>query len=122
MPFKERKHNRIESFKLISYTCIDENNNVVSQGMGRTLNVSEGGILLETHVLVAVGTIVSLAIGLEDDLVNLSGKVMHNKPGKKGMFEAGIEFQPIPDQKTVRVLNKYIQAFKSQMKGDDSDQ
>ena len=44
----KRKHERIQSLNL-SYICLDEDNNIVKQGMGRTLNISESGILLETH-------------------------------------------------------------------------
>ena len=39
MPTKEkRKHARINSLNL-SYVCLDENNKIIKQGMGRTLNV-----------------------------------------------------------------------------------
>ena len=44
----KRKHERIRSLNL-SYICLDEEKNIVKQGMGRTLNLSESGLLLETH-------------------------------------------------------------------------
>jgi hypothetical protein len=44
----KRKHERIQSLNL-SYICLDEDANIIKQGMGRTLNISESGILLETH-------------------------------------------------------------------------
>jgi hypothetical protein len=40
---EKRKHARFNSLNL-SYVCLDENNQVIKQGMGRTLNVSESGI------------------------------------------------------------------------------
>ncbi|MBW2321222.1 MAG: hypothetical protein JRF31_10385 [Deltaproteobacteria bacterium] len=68
---ERRKHSRIKALNLISYTCIDETDQVLSQGMGRTLNLSEDGILLETHVSVDPKHTVVMAIGLEDDLIDM---------------------------------------------------
>ena len=42
-----RKHPRFDSGNLLSYVCLDNQNKIVQQGMGKTIDVSEGGILLE---------------------------------------------------------------------------
>ena len=39
-----RKHDRFDALNLLSYFCVDAENQTVQQGMGRTLNVSETGI------------------------------------------------------------------------------
>jgi len=67
---EKRKHTRINSLNL-SYVCLDENNQIFKQGMGRTLNVSESGILLETHFPIDDQYIVRLILGLEEDLVEI---------------------------------------------------
>ena len=88
MTTKERRHHpRISALNLISYNCIDETEQIVAQGMGRTLNVSEGGILLETHIQIDPKHTLSLTIGLEEDLVDIKGEVAHSKPGKDDNFE-----------------------------------
>ena len=84
----KRKHNRIDSLNLLSYVQFDVNNNEVTQGMGRTLNVSESGILLETHVVLDLNAMVLLTIGLEEDLVAIRGEVMHSKPGEEEKYES----------------------------------
>ncbi len=109
----KRQHPRIDSLNLISYVCIDETDTGVVQGMGRTLNVSEGGILLETHIQMDSKHTLSLTIGLEEDLVDIKGEVVHSKPGKDDNFETGIHFFEI-DEEALRVLKKYIKAFKEQ--------
>ena len=83
----KRQHPRIDSLNLISYVCIDETDTDVIQGMGRTLNVSEGGILLETHIQIDPKHTLSLTIGLEEDLVDIKGEVAHSKPGEDDNFE-----------------------------------
>lgn len=109
-----RKHPRIRSLHLLSYVCFDENKDVVEQGMGRTLNVSEGGIQLETHVPIDSQHTVSLTIALEDDLMtDINGRVAYSKAGKVGRFECGIEFEE-GSEATLRILRKYIKAFEEQ--------
>jgi len=110
---EKRKHYRIESLNLLNYLCLDDDENVVSQAMGRTLNVSESGILLETHVPMDAQQIVSLTIGLEDELIDVRGKVVHCKPGPSGKFESGILFLQMQEA-VLPILKKYIQAVKKQ--------
>ncbi len=81
--------------------------------MGRTLNISEGGILLETHIPIDSQNAVALAIGLEDELINIKGTVIFSTPGKDEKFEAGIEFLEMPDS-TLDILKKFIKAFSEQ--------
>ena len=86
---EKRKHHRIDSLNL-SYLCVNENNEVVKQGMGRTLNVSESGILLETVFPLKKNLSLSISIGLEDDLVDIQGKVIHCRTGQKKRLKPGL--------------------------------
>jgi len=106
----QRQHDRIDSLNLLNYVIHDETDNAVTQGMGRTLNVSESGILLETHVPLDMKSRVSLSIGLEEDLVDIKGEVVHAKSGQEGMFEAGIRFLEL-DETSHQFLRLYVRAF-----------
>ena len=108
-----RKHARISTLNLISYSIIDESVQAIAQGMGRTLNVSQNGILLETHVPIDPKHTVALAIGLEDELINIKGRVVFSMAGEEDRFESGIEFIET-NEATIDVLRKYIEAFKGQ--------
>ncbi|MCF8050454.1 MAG: PilZ domain-containing protein [Desulfobacterales bacterium] len=108
---EKRQHYRINSQNLLNYACYDDENNLVKQGMGRTLNVSEVGIRLETHVELEAGSRVEVTIGLEEELVTVEGKIVYIKPGQEGKFEAGIQFFEL-DQNTGNVLQQYIKAFR----------
>jgi hypothetical protein len=81
--------------------------------MGRTLNVSEDGILLETHVSIDPEYTIELAIGLEDELINIKGSIIYTKPGKDEKYQAGIEFLET-DTATTEILKKYIKVFSKQ--------
>ena len=108
---EKRLHPRIDALNLIAYECMDESGQVVMHGMGRTLNVSEGGILLETHVQIEQQYDALLSIGLENDLIDIKGKFISSKPGKVDMFESGIKFLEIGETE-LAILKLYIKAFK----------
>ena len=105
---EKRKHARINSLNL-SYICLDEKNKKVKQGMGRTLNVSESGILLETNFPIDSKHIVLLTIGLEEDIVDIRGKAVHSKTNAQGLYEVGIQFMDT-DNKVNKTLKKFIDA------------
>lgn len=107
----KRKHQRIPSLNL-SYICLDENNNIVKQGMGRTLNISESGILLETHFPIEPKYLVLMTIALKEDLLEIKGKPIHTRSNKAGKFEVGIEFLE-PDQDSIQLLKNFIAKYDS---------
>jgi hypothetical protein len=111
---EKRKHTRISSLNL-SYVCLDENNQIFKQGMGRTLNVSESGILLETHFPIDDQYIVRLILGLEEDLVEIKGRPIHTRINDEGKYEVGIEFLK-SGAKTRNALKKFIDTFQKNNK------
>lgn len=109
----KRKHERYDALNLISYLVIDEKGAEVAQGMGRTLNVSQSGILLETHVALTLQGSISLNVGLAEQMVAIKGKVVFCHPGEGGKHETGIEFETLDDASR-EILNQYIEAFQTQ--------
>ena len=107
---EKRKHSRIDSLNLLNYIYTDESGDGSTQGMGRTLNVSESGILLEMHTPIDIDDIISLTIGLEEDMVGIKGRVVYTKENEKKMYESGIEFFDV-DERAKETLRKYITAF-----------
>ena len=102
----KRKHERIKSLNL-SYICLDEDENIIKQGMGRTLNISESGILLETHFPIEPDHLIQLTISLEEDLLDLKGKPVHVRSSDEGVYEIGIQFIEL-DQNATKLLKKFI--------------
>jgi c-di-GMP-binding flagellar brake protein YcgR len=102
----KRKHERIQSLNL-SYICIDEDENIVKQGMGRTLNLSETGILLETHFPIELIHVVQLTISLEEDLLDIKGKPVHVRPRDQGKYEIGIQFAEL-DPSASQIIKKFV--------------
>lgn len=110
---KRRKYERKDSLNLIDYVVLGPEGNPISRRMGRTLNVSKGGILLETHHPLKQGQSVVITIALEEDLVEINGRVIYVKPCEEKLFCSGIEFSEI-DKEGERVVKNYIEALKAE--------
>jgi hypothetical protein len=107
---EKRKHSRIESTHLLNYLYSDRSGENNLQGMGRTLNVSESGILLETHTPLEVNNSVSLTIGIEENVVTINGRIIYSKKNQNDMYEAGIGFFDVQEEAQV-VLKQFIDSF-----------
>lgn len=107
-----RRYIRMDSLNLLDYVLVDQKGETVTRAMGRTLNISEKGILLETHNHLEPGQILMITIGLEEDLVDLKGQVRHSEPRDDKYFGVGIEFLEI-DGEGNRVLLNYLKAFEA---------
>jgi c-di-GMP-binding flagellar brake protein YcgR len=87
---ERRRHKRLETSHLISYVFIDKEGNEIEDGMGTALNLSQGGLLLETYLPVKAQFILIMYIDLEGQLVKIKGKVVHSRRGKLGNFFVGV--------------------------------
>ena len=69
MDTEYRQKPRVDSLNTVAYCCLDDAGRVTQQGMGRTLNLSEGGILI--HVYRDIGDCRELLvhIGLNDRVI-----------------------------------------------------
>jgi hypothetical protein len=110
---ERRSKSRIDSKNLISYVCLDKNNLKSGQGMGRTLNISENGIMLETHVPIDPDGSMSLTIGLEEELMDIDGEITFSKKKEDGKYETGVHFRKQDEEKR-RFLRHYITLFREQ--------
>jgi hypothetical protein len=109
---KRRKHERKDSLNLIDYLVLDQDGEPLTRRMGRTLNVSEGGCLLETHIPLKKGQEVQLTAALDEQIMELEGTIVHVKPcGEKG-FCSGIQFKEMKKEGK-EILKKYIEALRA---------
>ena len=77
--------------------------------MARTLNVSKGGVLIETHHRLFKGQQVMITLGLQDQLIDVMGRVVY-VVGTARRFHGGIEFFHLSDTDK-KVLDRYVNAF-----------
>jgi hypothetical protein len=106
---EKRRNPRVDALNLF-YICLDDDNQVVKQGMGRTLNVSESGILLETYFPIEPEHTVVLSIGFKDWLVDVKGRPAHIRSTGPDLYEIGIEFLDL-DETVRRAVKDYLDSL-----------
>ena len=110
MKFENRESERKGTLNLLDYVVLDKSGGAVARSMARSLNVSENGILLETHLALEVGQELLITIGLEDELVEIKGRVVRTEQSGAESFAYGIEFLNVTSE-NISVLHGFLQAF-----------
>ena len=95
----KRKYARIEALNVISYICTDEDDNQLGEGVGETMNISQGGILLKTPLPIEAEYILLTTIDFENNTIDIKGKVAHSQRDESGKFTTGIRFLGTHDEK-----------------------
>ena len=108
---RRREEKRYDAVHLLHYICLDSGERQIGQGMARTLNISEAGVKVETHEPIETRYILFLAIGIEEDIFDIKGKVIYCNRSENGRFESGIEFYEV-DFDLYAKLRRFINEFK----------
>ena len=116
MTSERRRYIRPEALNLLDYIVVDEKGRQGEYSMARTLNISKGGILMETHRLLPLGQQVMITLGLEDQLIDVMGRIVY-ATSSSGRHQQGIEFFHVSDSDK-RILDTYVTAFHMLYAGD----
>ena len=88
----QRQYARVETCNLISYACIDAQGTMIKQGMGKALDISQNGLMLESGYPIESEYISLMSVDPDDRLVNIVGKVAHTRRSPSGNYKIGIRF------------------------------
>ena len=116
MSTERRRYLRPEALNLLDYLVVDANGRQGEYSMARTLNVSKGGMLMETHIPLPKGQQVMITLGLKDQLIDVMGHIVYTT-SVSGRHQNGVEFFHVSDRDK-RVLDSYVAAFHSLYAGD----
>ncbi len=107
-PIQERRRfPRLDSSHLISYTHYDETDTPDAMGMGKTLDLSQGGVTIQTHASFPAGTGLELVIAIEERLIKAKGRVIHSRQVEEELFDVGVCFTEI-DEADRESLNQFF--------------
>jgi len=120
MTTERRRFIRPEALNLLDYLVVDEQGRQGEYSMARTLNVSKGGILMETHRQLPLGQQVMITLGLKEQLIDVMGRIVY-AVGEAGRFHNGVEFFHLSDGDK-RILDHYVAAFHSLYSGPLTDE
>ena len=94
MAFPERRqYPRVATSSLVSYFLINKKGAKIGQGIGKTINISQKGILIETSRTIDSKYVLILAKDLDDKMMEIKGQVVYSRKITPGIYECGINFQ-----------------------------
>ncbi len=111
---EKRKHARFITLHLLNYTLLDDKGRQSESSMARTLDVSIGGIKIETTRALPDQAKLVISLELEDQLVDLEGKIIHNRENAN-RYVSGIQFQKV-SPKEYKILRQYVDEFQHRKK------
>ncbi len=109
MTTERRRYLRPEALNLLDYLVVDAKGRQGEYSMARTLNVSKGGMLMETHRPLPKGQQVMITLGLRDQLIHVMGHIIYTT-SVSGRHQNGVAFFHVSDRDK-RVLDSYVAAF-----------
>jgi c-di-GMP-binding flagellar brake protein YcgR len=81
-----RKYKRVKTQNLVSYFSFDNTGKLISHSLGIALDISKGGILLETTYPIESGLIVLAATDRERNLIEVKSKLVYSKKTSTGTY------------------------------------
>ena len=95
---EKRSSRRIRLLYLTSYTPRKADTQEYNVSIGRTLDVSDGGVKVETHRRLANGTELEMDIAIDEKIITAKGEVVHTEERENGLFGTGIRFTSISEE------------------------
>ena len=103
---ERRKSARVPAEHLVSYTHFDEEGEPEDMGMARTLDLSEGGILLEMARPIAEGARLEIKMASGDHIVTAQGRVAYSQNLSPNRWRVGLRFTEIADCDVVTIARE----------------
>lgn len=115
-----RKYPRINISRDVGYVSLDDKHQKTEEGKGKVLhilNMSRGGILMETPKVINSKNILIVTLDLEDNKIKIAGEVIHSRKVAPSGALTGIRFVQ-PHNKQSELIARFIKAYYSRQKTD----
>ena len=109
--FERRQTERRYALNFLDYEVLSDSGDVLGRGMARTLNVSETGLRLETSQFFEPGQRLRLTLSLDNDLVQVDGRVVNSQPENDDLCTSGVMFMEF-EQADRHTYQKHFEALK----------
>ena len=110
--FERRQAERRYALNFLDYEVISDTDVVLGRGLARTLNVSESGLRLETSQFFEPGQQLRITLGLNNELVQINGRVINSQPETDDLCSSGVMFLEF-DETDRRTYRKHFDALKN---------
>ncbi len=95
---ERRQDPRIEKVNLVQLSRFDEEGARADLAIGRTLDLSRGGLRVELLHALPLRSVVTVTLALDDQIVEVTGTVVHLAVIDAERCSMGIEFTKLSDE------------------------
>ena len=88
----KRKYPRVNTKVLASLDCYDEDGELSDQKLGVILDISLGGMLIETDDTIKANYVEIVFINHEHNLMSIVGSIVHSRKSENGKAKTGLCF------------------------------
>jgi len=103
----KRKYPRVNIYILASFDCYDEDGELFDQKLGVILDISLGGMLIETDDIVKANYVEIVFVNYEHKLMSIVGSIVHSRKSENGKAKTGICFHG-GDSENVKIATNLI--------------
>ncbi|UCG05885.1 MAG: PilZ domain-containing protein [Desulfobacterales bacterium] len=107
---EKRKHARVETSNHILYESMDNEGQIVSRSMGKAINISRSGIMLETPYPIEANNVTLVTVDIENDLIEMTCRLIYCRETDSGVYQAGFSFIG-SDEDTAKFAVKLIKLY-----------
>ncbi|MFC1582151.1 PilZ domain-containing protein [Planctomycetota bacterium] len=109
MGIERRIHPRIKALELVSYENYETTKTELMQGMGKTIDISVGGMCFESSHALPLGSTLKLSLALGDDFLECEGmiKSLNLTPDLHVLIH--VQFSNISDEAKA-MITKFLEA------------
>ena len=117
----KRKYPRINTKVLASLDCYDEDGELFDQKLGVILDISLGGMLIETDDTIKANYVEIVFINREHNLMSIVGSIVHSRKSENGRAKTGLCFHG-GDSENVKIATNLIRTHYYSNKNSASKQ
>lgn len=101
----KRKHPRVNVYVLASYDCFNDDGERFDQKLGVILDVSIGGMLVESDDIVEANYVEIVFVNHENKMLSIVGSVVHSRKNDNGKVRTGLCFHGTESENVKIVTN-----------------
>ena len=103
----KRKKSRVKVLVVASFKFYNEDGELFNQPLGIILDISLGGMLIETDDIVKANYVKIVFVNYEQKLMSIVGSIVHSKKSESGKAKTGICFHGA-DSENIKIATNLI--------------
>ncbi|MFC1854084.1 PilZ domain-containing protein [candidate division CSSED10-310 bacterium] len=106
-----RKYPRVSTSNLLYFEFVDTDGQSKIQSHGKTVSLSEGGMLFQADRVIANGTEIDIQFTLSEHLISAKGEVIYHLTKSGDHYDIGVRFTEIDDDNKIFIREKATGIF-----------